>query len=339
MPTGVGYGQLHFSESRSAALDATLPLGARLRWRGMLAADGTLLIDAPIRQAQGGGSVKGALTVTRSGAKYFVSGTLTWRRPPGAEGTRYPAGFNVALSVEGVRHTNPQFRSSSYLLSLTGGPLQHPISVSLLAVSTPRVIPSETGVYAEAANPIDYPIARTSLQIAGANPHKVTIYLEPATGIFRGTFRDPGTRRLVPFAGRMLAGSDNGAGAFISLRKSGAISISPITQLRPPHLASVVPHTLTLSTTDPDVVMVSASSLVPDTSYVVELVARPVSMIPEDGIYDFDLVRRRVAGVGLTVVTERTTTIALQRNASFRGVRVHGGWFWGSGVVFSVFPH
>jgi hypothetical protein len=69
---------------------------------------------------------------------------------------------------------------------------------------------------------------------------------------------------------------------------------------------------------------------VPDTSYILELVARPISVIPVDGIYDFDLVRRRVSEVGLTVITERTATIAIQRNTSFRGVRVYGGFFWGS---------
>jgi hypothetical protein len=69
--------------------------------------------------------------------------------------------------------------------------------------------------------------------------------------------------------------------------------------------------------------MLSASAFVPDTSYDVELVARPVSVIPADGIYDFDLVRRKVSDVGFMVITSRITTIALQRNASFTGVRVY----------------
>jgi hypothetical protein len=313
-PAGAGHGWLHLSEDRRAELVVTLPLGVPVRWRGTLPADGQLTIDAPVRKARGGGSVKGTLTVLRTGAAYSVKGTLDWRRPPADEGARFAQGFKLSMSVEGEFETFRWPRSNSYLLSLAEGSLREPISVSLIrdgvaaigmfAARSPRVFQEQ----------VQIPL----LRIDGANPHNVTFYVVEGSGFFRGTFRHPRTGSLVPFAGRMLFGADRGAGAFTSRGTSGTLSISPI-----PRPGSSAAHTLTSSATDPDVVMLSASAFVPDTSYDVELVARPVSVIPADGIYDFDLVRRKVSDVGFMVITSRITTIALQRNASFTGVRVY----------------
>ncbi|HEX8313070.1 MAG TPA: hypothetical protein VF614_17225 [Chthoniobacteraceae bacterium] len=331
-PAGISHGQLHLAADRSAVLDVTLPLGSPLRWRGTLAADGALIIDAPLGKAQGGGSVKGTLTVTSSGTAYLVNGTLDWRRPPGAERARYPAGFKVTLAVEGERQADTRPRSNSYLLSLAGGPLPDPISVTL---NTPHFQFLSAAVGEGRSTRLSMEWAReTLLPVFGPNPHEVKIDLDRSTGFFRGSFRHPGTRSLVPFAGRMLFGLNRGAGAFTSLRKSGAVSITPIA--KSPLPGGLVAHTLTPSATDPDVVMLSASAMVPDTSYDLELVARPVSTIPADGIYDFDLVRRKVADIGLTVITNRTATIALQRNASFQGMRVYSLWASLSNITITL---
>jgi hypothetical protein len=326
-PAGVGHGQVHLSADGSAALDVILPLGVPLRWRGMLAADDTLSIDAPIRKAQGGGSVTGTLKVTSTGARSLVNGTLNWRRPPLAKAARYPRGFEIALNVEGERHRTARLRSGSYLLSLVGGSLREPITVPVIAADTQTLSATEGAVDG---------VAGTSLQIAGANSHHVTIYLDPVTGVFRGTFRYPRTRSRVPFAGRMLTGAHHGAGAFTFFGKSGAVSINPIAQLPARPLSGVATHTLTPSPTDADVVMLSASGIVPDTSYDLELVARPVSVVPADGIYDFDIVKRKVSDIGLQVLTSRTATIALLRNSSFMGVRVHGGFILEGNISYEL---
>ena len=71
----------------------------------------------------------------------------------------------------------------------------------------------------------------------------------------------------------------------------------------------ISPATLNPSSSDPDVVMVAASGMVPDTSYEVELI--PLGIPPfGDGIYDVVLNRYRAKEIGLTVITTASTTSA-----------------------------
>src|SRR4030095_14438940 len=172
-----------------------------------------------------------------------------------------------------------------------------------------------------------------SLEATDNNPHRVAINADTETGVFRGSFRHPKTRVRVPFAGRLL-GDLSGAGSFLSGRGCGSVTIDGLALNAQPALMfistpepftpalSLNEATLTPSSSDPNVVMVAASGMVPDTSYELELI--PAGTTPStDGIYDVLFNQYKADAIGLMVITTRSTTSAFLRPTGFKGIRIH----------------
>ena len=332
-PKGVGHGRMHISANREVSLTATLPFGQSIRWDGTL--DGTNSIHvtahAPGRQQ----SVAGDVRLEQRGGDWVCKGELVWTRLVDSERFRFPDGFENPLRVEGSRFDRNRARATNCTLSLSHGGLGSPITVALKTVLNGGEM--QPGY---------------SLEVTGKNLHRVTINADPETGVFRGSFRHPKTRVRVPFAGRLL-GDLSGAGSFVSGRGCGAVTIEGLALAGQSTLTFGAPAlsrqatlmfgtaaldgqptstfgtpailnnaTLTRSPSDPDVVMVSASGTVPDTSYELELI--PLGTGPfTDGIYDVLLNEYKVSEVAAMVITTRSTTSAFLRPTDLKGIRVH----------------
>ena len=67
------------------------------------------------------------------------------------------------------------------------------------------------------------PLARALLP----DPARTVFRVNPATGLFGGTFLHPGTGRRTPLHGAILQKQSLGAGAFCTDRASGGVSLAP----------------------------------------------------------------------------------------------------------------
>lgn len=306
-PNGVGHGSLRISASREVTLTAALSLGGAIRWTGTLDETNTIHVSA---KAPGAGAVTGEIQFAPLRGDWVCQGELVWNRPASSERFRFPQGFEIPLGVEGSRFDRNKDRRTHSTLILSRGGLELPIAVEL------------TSAYKSTAV-ADLELQRTySLKVTGRNPHRVVLSANPKTGVIRGSFRHPKTGVRIPFGGKLL-GDLSGAGSFTYRRASGAFVIEGLAFER---FGSITPEQVTLrsSSSDPDVVILTASATAQDTTTLLELIPERHGS-PADGIYGVVLVWRKEGEIGAPTLTTRVTTSAFLRPADFRGIRLGSG--------------
>jgi hypothetical protein len=64
-------------------------------------------------------------------------------------------------------------------------------------------------------------------RVTNASPNTLSLSIVPSTGLFKGSFLDPGTGRTLKFGGALLQKTANGSGYFLGTNLSGHVSFGP----------------------------------------------------------------------------------------------------------------
>lgn len=153
------------------------------------------------------GSLSGWLTLYDSAATNQIGGTLNWFKPTTLTPAWYPAEFLEQIVVEGSSYLAPPKQPQI----LPVGPAMFTISDGNVTVN-----PAVKNLTIDALNKI---------RIVGDG--KFTMTLEPATGLFTGTFLDAGNKSRT-FKGAVLQKQNRGAGLFKGEKQTGNVELQPV---------------------------------------------------------------------------------------------------------------
>jgi hypothetical protein len=135
-----------------------------------------------------------------------LEGHLIWVKPPTIAAKTYPRGFTNEIPAMGAVYHAPTagtrvLSMSQGALILNGGSLQEPITNAItLGLNNRVTTPSGS---------------------------KLTVNITPSTGLFKGSFLNPETRKTMPFQGMILRKSSVGVGYFLDAGLSGEVYLSP----------------------------------------------------------------------------------------------------------------
>ncbi|MDB6174571.1 MAG: C-terminal target protein [Chthoniobacteraceae bacterium] len=203
-PQAAGYAVVVIGAPGSVRITGRLPDGSLLSNSALLHEDGSAACyDALYKTVfPNAGYLAGSLRFARQGALQAVEGTLEWSKPARAKEKFWPLGFTRMLTVEGSFYSSPL--RGQRVLNL---PANDTLGFRANAQE------NATMVHLTAANRFltDLP-----------NPTQMKLTLDPATGIVRGTFREPGTGKKRRLEGVTLQAQQEFSGFF--LRDDDAIN-------------------------------------------------------------------------------------------------------------------
>lgn len=187
-----------FTTSANLAADGSFPLynglyAATLQQRGSLG--GQVNLENP--DTAGSGNLR-------------ASGTLRWYKPTQKSGL-YAAGFTADVDLAGSRYGKPVAGSRALQVNnptgqvrvnITDGNLVVPVSATFVWGTNNRLVP------------------------AGPNPANIQVRVSPASGVFTGSFVDPGTGRKRSFRGVITQRQQYGSGLFVGINHTGTVILS-----------------------------------------------------------------------------------------------------------------
>jgi len=215
LPPGFGYATMSVYNKAGAIVAGKLPDGESFTASGYLlsgsAARTQFVIDQDlsypsVRDHGSSGFLFGTLTFeTQTGASNF-NGTLEWVKPQQTSGA-YPAPIDTNLDVIGSVYTPPT-TTRGVLPGFTRGTLALSDTSGLILSGSSHLFAGQLVV----PHPKD----------------NLTVTINPATGIFAGSFDYPGkTPRLTDFGGVLFQDQAIGAGFFIGPNRGGTVTLSP----------------------------------------------------------------------------------------------------------------
>jgi len=140
-----------------------------------------------------------------------VGGQLIWIKPSGATGKYYSSGFTNDITVAGVSTSPPGVAApSAAKLNLTPGARNLVLAEG--ALSAPITIP----IRIEANN-----------RVTSTGSTRVSVSINPSTGLFRGSVIDPRSGKALPFQGALFGDWNVGLGYFLNAAQSGQVMIAP----------------------------------------------------------------------------------------------------------------
>jgi len=197
-PTGNGGGTITIGSS------GTVTVGGSLADRSTFA-PGTLLCDdgtfpAFVSLYDGIGMIQGWVGLTNSPIA-DLSGEVVWARP--ARLLFYPAGFTNEVALAGSRYvkTSPLLDWTNGVVIFQGGNLSAPFTndIRLKANGT----------------------------VANLSSNKLSLTIQPKSGQFSGTAKEPLTGRSIPFSGVLVQKQRGGVGYFPVAPLSGEVLLGP----------------------------------------------------------------------------------------------------------------
>lgn len=196
---GNGYAVLVISPSGLTHLAGSLADGTALNQSTPLTSNGSI----PIYLSVGGrNNFYGWLNVAETGD---ILGTFRWEKS--ATATTLPRDFALDLSASGGKYTAPAAGSHIITLNNPTLTLQNGDLTSALSVSF-------------TFNGNNQPLFTTP------NTNHVVMAVNPANGVFGGTFVDPTNAHAVIFRGVILQNQNIGAGYFLSSGQSGSARLT-----------------------------------------------------------------------------------------------------------------
>src|SRR5436190_7291484 len=199
-PSGDGFGALSMSSVGIVTFDGQTADGNALHQIVPISANG----DWPLFECLygGGGSLIGWMKFT---APRTLENSLTsWIKPPGE--TLYPDGFANETSIHGSRYAQPA--PGARMLNFADGVL----------------VFSGASVSGELLCPVRL---TANNSIIDQSENSVVMTMNPANGVFKGTFKQSGISNLRAFHGAVLQSSNAGWGYFIGANQSGHVYFGP----------------------------------------------------------------------------------------------------------------
>jgi hypothetical protein len=204
---GLGWARLLVTPTGGATLLGKFGDGTSLVATAQVQMDGTVPVFVA-RRAKGtkrNGFITGTLTFSDPMAKSDLTGHLIWWTPPSDDGAE--GDTTVGIDLVGANYVPP--RVGDMMLTLPAPPLNAQLDLD----GTP--VPFSIGIDNKA-------------RVDKSEPSKLTLTLQPKTGLFTGTFweddADTGKPVRRSFTGMILRQQNRGAGVFV--RKDGAVRIT-----------------------------------------------------------------------------------------------------------------
>jgi hypothetical protein len=196
-PGGDSYATITVSAAGAISLTGVLSDGTRIAQKANLLTTGQWAFYVPLYTARG--SVLSWLTFSNS----LINGTTYWFKETGA-GKLYPAGF-----------TNVTDAAGSVYVFTKGVPVLN-LSTGILALSNGNL-----------SNSFIEGIALDSNNKITSTNATVKMTITTATGLFKGTVKDPVSTKTVSFNGVVLQQQNTGGGFFTGTTQTGRVFISP----------------------------------------------------------------------------------------------------------------
>lgn len=202
-PNAQGWGTLNITTSGSGIASGSLPDGTRFRYKAPISKTGAWPLYAPLYLAKG--SLIGWLQFNTNAPLDDVSGWMTWVRPTQPGAPYYSAGFTNVSLFSGSRYVAPA-NSAEPVLAMTEG---------MLLLNGGGLSQSWTNDF----------ILESNSQISNASSQTFGVSISLSSGLFQGTFFDPGVNRTVRFSGALLQKSNRGAGYFLGTYQAGSVHL------------------------------------------------------------------------------------------------------------------
>ncbi|HEX4085418.1 MAG TPA: hypothetical protein VHY22_10940 [Chthoniobacteraceae bacterium] len=214
IPQGAGCATMMISTKNAVAISGRLPDGEPFSASGAIttstAAGEQFIIDKTlaypsVATAGSKGSLSGTVTFTTISGSSTFSGVLEWTKPAQKKGS-YPGAIATGLNIAGSFYVPPP-KGGSVLPGFESGILQL----------------SDTGGI----------VLSATLQL-GANdkfalttpPDHLHLAVTPSTGLLKGSFIYPGTRKSVSLYGVLVQDQISGSGFFVGPDGGGSISLN-----------------------------------------------------------------------------------------------------------------
>jgi len=200
-PRGNGFATVKLDAGGGIQLSGTLADGTKITQSSTLSKQGIW----PLYVSLNGGSGMVVSWIQFSASK-DLEGHLIWLKPPSIAARTYPRGFTNEVSAMGAVYQAPTagtrvLNMSQGVLILNGGGLQGPETNAITLGMNNRVT-----------------------TMPGS---KLSVNITASSGLFKGSFLNPETRRTTTFQGMILKQSNVGVGYFLDAGLSGEVYLSP----------------------------------------------------------------------------------------------------------------
>jgi hypothetical protein len=205
-PGGDGFGTVTVDVSGNLLFSGTLGDGTKVTQTTFVTASGLWPLYASMYSSRG--SILGWLSFTGSGFN-TISGQATWFKWPNPGLKRlYPGGYTFQTETLGSVYA---FTNGTRVLDFSQG------QVVIDSGGLPHNLNLTNQVLLSAANSV------TDLTLT----NHLSLSINPASGLFQGSFYNYSNRLTVPFYGALLPGQTNGTGYFVATNQSGRVYFGP----------------------------------------------------------------------------------------------------------------
>ncbi|MEA3208287.1 MAG: large repetitive protein [Chthoniobacter sp.] len=211
-PQGDGAGTLRVTSDGNVRLTGTLADGTKVSYANALSKANVW----PLYHASDKGyALTGPVSFRDVSAVSDLDGLGVWWFRPSQPGPKYPAGWpgGIRTDLIGARYQNAKAAVPA------SAPAEHDANATLLL--TDGGLPAEGLVQALSVDPSNH------VEPMEPNDAKATLKINPATGLFTGTFEHPVSGQSTKFQGAILQKQERGAGAFFTNTEVGGAGMAP----------------------------------------------------------------------------------------------------------------
>jgi hypothetical protein len=209
LPRGNGWGVLSIATTGRAHLSGALADGRAIVANVPVTSNDQLALYIPLYN--GAGSVSGTVTVRNTSAS-DLDGLFHWTKPEISNAQIHPAALDVNLPVIGSQYVKPAAGQTA--LGLADTSMQSAIQLAEGNLLTPIVQ--------------DCTLNLLNQIVAARQPlDTLSAVVNPANGVFAGTFVHPVTGRPTTFRGVIFQKQNAGYGYFLGSDESGSASLVP----------------------------------------------------------------------------------------------------------------
>jgi len=204
-PSGDGWGTLRVTSGGIGTMTGVLADGNRLTRKVPVSKGGAWPLYAPLYLSQG--CLLGWVQFDTNAPSTDLGGAVDWCRPTLPGSIYYAAGFTNQSPLSGSRYVMPA-TATNRVIAMTNG---------VLVLNGGNLSQAFTNDVVLSANN----------RVTNASPNTLSLSIVPSTGLFKGSFLDPGTGRTLKFGGALLQKTANGSGYFLGTNLSGHVSFGP----------------------------------------------------------------------------------------------------------------
>jgi len=200
-PQGDGYGMVSVNQAGQVRFVGALADGTKVAQAATISQDGSWpFYFAPYH---GQGEILGWLGFND---RTPIGGQMHWNKIPNSRDTYYANGFNLNPTATGSVYQPPLKNAailnfSDGLLMLTGESLDGAV--------------------------VNYVTVNANYRVINLSSNRVTLVLNPSTGLFRGTLINPADRKSIAVSGALLQQQNAGWGYFLRQNQSGRVYFGP----------------------------------------------------------------------------------------------------------------